>query len=58
MSDTTEVVVEEERVNSGLQSAVRYEFMTPQEALQQVSKWKSEGNYVMPSLIKWIERRM
>ncbi len=49
--------VEEPKVMTGMQSAVRYGFTTPEEALNQTALWEADGNYVRSSLIRWLKNR-
>lgn len=55
MTDKVEV---EEKVNSGLQSAVRYGFMTAQEAYDQLGKAHANGYYVRASIMRWLKQRI
>jgi len=63
MTDTMEVVKKEKIDDhkewvSGYQSAVRYGAMTPEQVLIKLNQLKNEGNFIKPSIIKWVKKRM
>ncbi len=57
MTDTVEVEVEEEKMMSGMQSAVRYGFNTAQECLDILNNLEAEGNYIRQSIRRWLKNR-
>ena len=55
MTDTVEV--EEDKIITGYQSAVRYGAMTPAQVLIKLDQLEAEGNYIKSSIRSWIRGR-
>ena len=54
---TDEVEVEEEKMITGYQSAVRYGAMTPEQVFLKLDLLEAEGNYIKPSIRRWLRGR-
>ena len=50
-------MLEETKIN-GIQSAVRYKDMTPEEALEELEEDRRNRYFIKPSIIRWLKKRI